>query len=175
MQPSIDNLLRELEELAVKRAEAAKVLQVIDDRANEVRRLIKSSNPGLVSELDKALSGLKQLRSLNREEKTPISSVYDGYFAGAGLIQKTEFILNRSGKYKTVREIVEIVKELEGLKEDGTLIQDYSWIISDQIKNEERFSRFKNEGKGQYLIGLKSWFNKDGSPKGEYNDYLPPF
>lgn len=131
------------------------------------------------TELETAKGILQKLRlkmvtqlavpSYTQEHATPVSawsnSVGSDYNTKWNWPKKVEHVISQAGICLTTRQIINGIKAIEPMDTDP--VASVSGTISGKIKAGVIFNRYAEYEGGDWFIGLKDWFNPDGSVKEE--------
>lgn len=119
-----------------------------------------------IREIDSYLMQLGENVTNKNDQQLEIpSSKYQDYSSKWPYIRKTKFILENEQKFLTVREIIEIIIEIEPKLNFETIRKSVAGVISERIKRNRDLSRTWDDA-GVSLIGLIDWFDENGEPNG---------
>lgn len=152
MSQSVYKLLRELEELSGKKAELNLQVSKIQERISAIHNQILNLEP------------LKNNATENFKPPT--------YTKGDGVPTKMFKILTHNKGCLTVREIVDMIKFLDGRTEDKRFDRDMVTQVAFHLKRyyeKKQLRRFPSNTGSGFVYGLDEWFNEDGQLKEDYN------
>lgn len=152
MSQTIYKLLRELEELSEKKAELNLEVIKIQEKISAIHNQILNLEPA--------------------KSNTIESFMPPTYRKDAGVPTKMFKILEHNKACLTVREIVDIIKFLDGRTEDKRFDRDMVTQVAFHLKRyfeKKRLRRFPSNTGNGYVYGLEEWFDVNGQLKENYN------
>lgn len=155
-----------------------KQIEVDPEEQEVLRQFHEKKRKELLAQLaehEQKMSRLNGGEKRIAKNQIPLALSSPGYDKKMSVPAKMKFVLREFNKCQTVRVITNRISDYEPLlrKDYETSSSFYTHVSSSvtyKIKEGKDFNRYKADENSDFKVGLREWFNEDGTPKNEYRN-----